>query len=80
LGSIDNKGTKSKGLVCADMDNILSVADCKKIVGDDAVIPDDGTAVCITSNSDKNVCPGDYGGKFFFIFLLKKIVLFKSSN
>lgn len=70
LGAIDNKGTVSKKLLCVDMD-ISDAETCKEALNtddegraDEIVFPEDGTAVCLTSISDKNVCPGDYGGNF----------------
>lgn len=73
-GVVDNKGTKSKGLLCADME-IQSVEDCKTALGE-ITLPEDGTAICLVSNSDSNVCAGDYGGKHFF-FYLNHLIEFK---
>jgi len=51
--------------------NVVKAEDCKTALGDKAMFPDDGTAVCLTSNSDSNVCAGDYGGKIFLRKYLK---------
>lgn len=70
LGAINNKGTLSnKQLLCVDMD-ITDAKTCKTNLtpadgtpADAPVFPDDGTTICLSSGDDKNVCPGDYGGK-----------------
>jgi hypothetical protein len=67
FGATDNKGTRSKKLLCGEM-LVSSAAECKTVLPD-ANFPEDGTAVCLTSNSDTNVCAGDYGGNFFVFFL-----------
>jgi hypothetical protein len=61
LGATDNKGTKPKGLLCAEL-NVIDGAACKTALGDTTMIPEDGTAICLTSLTDANVCAGDYGG------------------
>jgi hypothetical protein len=61
FGATDNKGTRSKKLLCGYM--LVQKADeCKAALGDTAEFPDDGTAVCLTANGDTNICIGDYGG------------------
>lgn len=68
FGVIDNKGTKAKNLMCTDM-TILDSGECANSLPTAVNMPTDGTAVCLRSNSDSNVCPGDYGGtKFLFQF------------
>jgi hypothetical protein len=69
FGAINNKVTRSKKLLCGEM--IPQKADeCKAALGGTAEFPDDGTAICLNSNGDTNICSGDYGGKYM-LFLRK---------
>lgn len=63
VGSTNNKGEKSKGVVCTDV-QIVADASCKKYgtVSDVHTVP--AGMVCVQwSNKDNNVCVGDFGGK-----------------
>lgn len=62
IGAIDNKGTKSKGLLCADMSVKKASVCAEDLAAETPVFPDDDTAVCLVSTAENNVCAGDYGG------------------
>jgi hypothetical protein len=62
IGAIDNKGTKSKGLLCGDMDVKKADVCAEALAAEEPVLPEDETAVCLVSSSENNVCSGDYGG------------------
>ena len=70
MGSIDNKNTKPKGLMCTDV-NPISKMECETTTdGSMVMMPDE--AICLVwTNKENNLCMGDYGGK---LFTCKKIL------
>lgn len=69
VGVIDNKGTRSKGVVCTDV-NFVKNEECKDALEDakNTVYPvADGLACLVWPEKENNVCVGDYGGPVFVV-------------
>lgn len=64
FGSIDNKRTPSKVLLCTNLD-IVAATECDK----------NPTTICTTSHGQNNVCSGDFGGPLFYQREDKKFVV-----
>ena len=65
VGATNNKGEKTKGVICTDVD-IVEDAKCRKYgtANEFHTVPA-GMSCIQWSNLDNNVCIGDYGGPIY---------------
>lgn len=69
IGIIDNKRSKSKGVMCANVTILNPLTEsCKSKETGEAFpdIPED--VICLQQTSDANLCSQDYGGEIFLLF------------
>lgn len=71
IGVVDNKGTPSKGVLCADV-NYVEPDKCVEAYGSSLEFPPPEGMVCLKFSAlDSNACSGDFGGlrNLFSMFL-----------